>query len=118
MDDADLENKEVVIIGSGASGVEAAELALDKKAKRISVLARCEFVMLSSITVDVNTRDDKWIIPRNILFDTTISSQPFGRQMPLSWIPETLLKVFHYRGAKDLAPAHTGLFEGTPVSPF
>jgi len=47
-----------------------------------------------------------------------ISAQPFGRQMPLSWIPETLLKLFHYQGAKDLIPSHTGLFEGTPVSLF
>jgi hypothetical protein len=107
-----------VIIGSGASGVEAAELAMDKKAKRTTVLARFEFMILSSIAFDVNTRDDKWIIPRNILFDTTISAQPFGRQMPLSWIPETLLKVFHYQGAKDLVPSHIGLFEGTPVSLF
>jgi dimethylaniline monooxygenase (N-oxide forming) len=51
LDDADLEDKEVVIIGSGASGVEAAELAVNKKAKRTTVLARCEFVMLSSIAI-------------------------------------------------------------------
>lgn len=32
----------------------------------------------------VLARDDKWIIPRNIMFDTLIAAQPFGRQMPLS----------------------------------
>jgi len=51
LDNADLEDKEVVIIGSGASGVEAAELAIDKKAKRTTVLARCEFLILSSIAL-------------------------------------------------------------------
>jgi len=51
LEDADLEDKEVVVIGSGASGVEAAELAMDKKAKRTTVLARCESMMLSSIAV-------------------------------------------------------------------
>jgi len=51
LDNADLEDKEVVIIGSGASGVEAAELAIDKKAKRTTVLARCEFIVLSSIAL-------------------------------------------------------------------
>ncbi|KAL8279238.1 hypothetical protein RQP46_008275 [Phenoliferia psychrophenolica] len=44
LDDAELEGKKVVIIGSGASGVEAAELCVAKKAKQAVVLAR----------------DDKW----------------------------------------------------------
>ena len=42
---------EVVIIGSGASGVEAAELAVDEKSERTTVLARCVFVILPSIAV-------------------------------------------------------------------
>jgi dimethylaniline monooxygenase (N-oxide forming) len=51
LDDADLEEKEVVIIGSGASGVEAAESAVEKQAKRTTVIARCAFMMLSSIDI-------------------------------------------------------------------
>lgn len=65
LDDADLEGKKVVIVGSGASGVEAAELAVSKHAKDIVLLAR----------------DDKWIIPRNTIFDIALALQPFGRQM-------------------------------------
>jgi len=61
------------------------------------------------------SRDDKWIIPRNIIFDTAISAQPFGRQMPLSFIPEWIIKTFHYRDLKHLAPYRLGIFEGTPV---
>lgn len=54
LDEADLKGKRVVIIGSGASGVESAELAVSKGAKKIDVLAR----------------SDKWIIPRNSIFDS------------------------------------------------
>ncbi|TFK56995.1 FAD/NAD(P)-binding domain-containing protein [Heliocybe sulcata] len=99
LDDADLEGKTIVVIGSGASGVEAVETALSKGAKETTMIAR----------------DDKWIIPRNIIFDTTLSAQPFGRETPLSFIWEWFLKIWHYRDLKDLAPAHRGIFEGTPV---
>jgi len=35
--------------------------------------------------------------------------------MPLSFIPEFILKTFHYQNLKALAPSHKGVFEGTPV---
>lgn len=50
MDDVDFEGKTVVIVGSGASGVEAAELAVERKAKGITLLARCVFMILLSVT--------------------------------------------------------------------
>ncbi|EJD48241.1 FAD/NAD(P)-binding domain-containing protein [Auricularia subglabra TFB-10046 SS5] len=99
LDDAELEGKEVVVVGGGASGVEAVELAIEKRAKGTVLVAR----------------DDKWVIPRNIVFDTLISMQPFGREMPLSFIYERLLKTFHYRSAADIAPQDKGIFEGTPI---
>ncbi|KAM0746939.1 FAD/NAD(P)-binding domain-containing protein [Meredithblackwellia eburnea MCA 4105] len=99
LDNADLEGKKVVIIGSGASGVEAAELCVEKNAKLAVVLAR----------------DDKWIIPRNTIFDIMLACQPFGREMPLSFIPEWLIRTFHYRDLRDMSPQHKGLFEGTPI---
>ncbi|KAI5479695.1 dimethylaniline monooxygenase (N-oxide forming) [Pseudohyphozyma bogoriensis] len=99
LDNAQLEGKKVVIVGSGASGVEAAELAVEKKAKSAVVLAR----------------DDKWIIPRNTVVDTMLALQPFGREMPLSFIPEWLVRTFHYRDLKDVSPPAKGLFEGTPI---
>lgn len=70
LDDAELKGKKVVIIGSGASGVEAAELAVGKGAKQVVVLAR----------------DDKWIIPRNTVFDVLLALQPFGKEMVSSHI--------------------------------
>ena len=48
LDDVELTGKKVLIIGGGASGVEALELAVEKKAKQSIILAR----------------SDKWIIPR------------------------------------------------------
>ena len=99
LDDVELAGKRVVIVGSGASGVEAAELAVNKNAKHATVLAR----------------SDKWIIPRNTLFDIMLALQPFGREMPLSFIPEWLIRLFHYRDLRHLAPAKKGLFEATPI---
>lgn len=74
LDGADLSDKKVVIIGSGASAVEAAELAVEKGADGIVVLARA----------------DKWIIPRNTLFDLLLALQPFGREMVS--LPDLLLR--------------------------
>lgn len=94
-----IRGKKVVVIGSGASGVEAVEAALHRGAGEVVMIART----------------DKWIIPRNIFFDTFLACQPFGREMPLSFLWESFLKNWHYYGVKDLTPAHAGLFEGTPV---
>ncbi|KZT59182.1 FAD/NAD(P)-binding domain-containing protein [Calocera cornea HHB12733] len=99
LDNANLRDKRVVVIGSGASGVEAVELAVKKKAGLVTMIAR----------------SDKWIIPRNIFFDTALSLQPFGREIPLSFIPEDMLRMFHYGRESWVSPAHMGLFEGTPV---
>lgn len=134
LDEAQLEGKKVVIIGSGASGVESAELAVSKGAKSIDVLAR----------------SDKWIIPRNTAFDIALALQPFGREMvssrserhvrrsttavadefecflyrrayanypfpeqPLSFVPEWFIRKFHYRDLEDLSPVKKGIYEGS-----
>ncbi|KAG8820870.1 hypothetical protein FRC17_009998, partial [Serendipita sp. 399] len=94
-----IQGKTVAIIGSGASGVEAAETSLEKGAKHCAVIAR----------------DDKWIIPRNMFIDVLIAMQPFGREMPLSFLWEGFLKRWQYRGVEDLVPVRRGLFEGTPI---
>ncbi|EGN97706.1 hypothetical protein SERLA73DRAFT_161632 [Serpula lacrymans var. lacrymans S7.3] len=93
-----LKGKTVVVVGSGASGVEAVETALGRGAARCVMLAR----------------EDKWIIPRNIVFDTFLSAQPFGREMPFSFLWENFLRVWQYHGVQDLVP-EKGIFGGTPV---
>ena len=60
-------DKKFVVIGSGASGVEAAEWARERGASKVWVMAR----------------DDKWILPRNVIVDTMLSAQPFGRETML-----------------------------------
>ncbi|CCL98883.1 uncharacterized protein FIBRA_00890 [Fibroporia radiculosa] len=99
LDDAALDGKRVLVIGSGASGVEAVETALARGAQGCVIVAR----------------DDKWIIPRNMIVDTLISAQPFGREMPLSFLWEKIVTLWNYRGLEELTPARLGLFEGTPV---
>ncbi|KAF8152257.1 hypothetical protein B0H34DRAFT_111065 [Crassisporium funariophilum] len=102
----------VVVIGSGASGVEAVETVL---AKFGSVKDDQEQTKKKGVEVWMVARDDKWIIPRNIMIDTFIAGQPFGRQMPLSFLWEAFLRNWHYRGVEELAPKNRGIYEGTPV---
>jgi cation diffusion facilitator CzcD-associated flavoprotein CzcO len=91
--------KNMIIIGGGASAVEALEFAAHEEAKKTYILAR----------------SDKWIIPRNPVVDILLSFNIFGGETPLSWIPETILRKFFYRDLQDLAPTDKGLFTGTPM---
>lgn len=89
----------MVVIGGGASAVEALEFAAQEEAAKTVILAR----------------SDKWIIPRNPVVDVLLSFNVFGGETFLSWIPELLLKKFFYRDLEDLAPTDKGLFTGTPM---
>ncbi|KAI6127182.1 hypothetical protein F5141DRAFT_378134 [Pisolithus sp. B1] len=93
-----LRGKTVAVIGSGASGVEAVETALSRGADRCIMIAR----------------RDKWIIPRNVVFDICLSAQPFGREMPFSVIWERFLALWQYHGVENLVPK-SGIFVSTPV---
>jgi hypothetical protein len=117
LDEGALEGKRIVVIGAGASGVEAVETALDKGAEKCYMLARDDKVCLcfSSKSLIAHSIYIQWIIPRNLLIDTTIAMQPFGRQMPLSWVWESFIRWYHYGDLSDLAPSDKGVFEGTPV---
>lgn len=93
------EGKNVVIIGGGASAVEALEFATAAHAAHTTILAR----------------SDKWIIPRNPIVNVLLSLNIFGQETFLSFIPEFLLRRFFYRDLSDLAPTDKGVFEGTPM---
>ena len=100
LDGKSASGKKVLIIGGGASAVEALEFALHTGAASTSVLARSE----------------KWIIPRNALVDALLAFNIFGQETMLSWIPESLLRVFFYRDLSDIAPPSSdGLFTETPM---
>ncbi|KAJ7217079.1 FAD/NAD(P)-binding domain-containing protein, partial [Mycena pura] len=101
-----IKGKRVVVIGSGASGVEAVETALDRGAGDVVMIART----------------DKWIIPRHvhrlhpITFHSCACAETFYLENTIhSFIWESFLKHWHYHGVEDLVPADSGLFEGTPV---
>jgi cation diffusion facilitator CzcD-associated flavoprotein CzcO len=101
LDDVGAKGRSLAVIGGGASAVEALELAISNKAKKIYVLSR----------------SDKWIIPRNAIVDVALSWNLFGQETLFSWIPETLLRRFFYRDLQNLAPepGDKGIFEDTPM---
>lgn len=99
LDGKTAQGKKVLIIGGGASAVEALEFVVNTRASKTSVLARSE----------------KWIIPRNAFVDGLLAMNIFGRETIFSWIPETILRKLFYRDLKDLAPPSQGIFTETPM---
>lgn len=99
LDEVDFKGKNVLIVGGGASGVEALELAAAKGANKPTIIAR----------------SDKWIIPRTLVTDCILSLNPFGREMPLSIITEFLLKKLHYRDLSEKMAPVEGFYTGTPI---
>jgi hypothetical protein len=94
--------KKVVIIGGGASAVEALEFVATEQATHINVLARSE----------------KWIIPRNPLVDALLAMNILGSETIFSWIPENILRLFFYRDLYHISPPRNsgkGLFTETPM---
>ncbi|KAI9674197.1 MAG: hypothetical protein M1817_002015 [Caeruleum heppii] len=99
LDGRHAKGKRVVVIGGGASAVEALEFVVNEHAAETNILAR----------------SDKWIIPRNAVVDMLLSLNVFGQETFLSWIPESLLRLFFYRDLRDLAPTNKGIFTDTPM---
>ncbi|KAI1185541.1 hypothetical protein F5B17DRAFT_28402 [Nemania serpens] len=95
----DVEGKTMIVIGGGASAVEALEYAFEEGAKKVYILSR----------------SDKWIIPRNPIVDILLSLNIWGQETIFSWIPERLLKKFFYRDLQDIAPDSKGIFTDTPM---
>ncbi|KAJ5606637.1 hypothetical protein N7510_009418 [Penicillium lagena] len=100
LDGKDATGKKVLIVGGGASAIEALEFAVKSRAAEIDVLARSE----------------KWIIPRNVLVQSLLALNIFGQEISLSWIPEWLLRKFFYRDLQDIAPSDDGIFTETPMA--
>ncbi|ROV99429.1 hypothetical protein VMCG_06403 [Cytospora schulzeri] len=91
--------KKIVVIGGGASAVEALEFAAEEEAAKVYILAR----------------SDKWIIPRNPIVNVLLAFNIFGQETIFSWIPEMLLKKLFYRDLQDIAPYNKGIFMDTPM---
>ncbi|KAI7227888.1 FAD/NAD(P)-binding domain-containing protein [Hortaea werneckii] len=102
LDGKQAKDKKVLVIGGGASAIEALEFVTHEQAEQTYILARSE----------------KWIIPRNPVIDILLSLNIFGAETSFSWIPENLLRLFFYRDLADLSPprnSKTGLFTETPM---
>ena len=102
LDGTDAKGKKVLVIGGGASAIEALEFTSHEGAEQTCVLARSE----------------KWIIPRNPIIDILLSLNILGSETIFSWIPENLLRLFFYRDLSDLSPPRgsgNGLFTETPT---
>lgn len=100
LDGKNVEGKNVLIIGGGASAVEALQFVAHSGAKKAKILARSE----------------KWIIPRNPIVDMLFAFNIFGQETMFSWIPERLLRLFFYRDLQDIAPPKgKGFFTETPM---
>ena len=102
LDGVEAHGKKVLVIGGGASAVEALEFVAHEEAEKTYILARSE----------------KWIIPRNPVVDVLLSLNIFGSETIFSWIPENLLRLFFYRDLADLSPPKNsgkGLFTETPM---
>ncbi|KAJ6080513.1 hypothetical protein N7467_010266 [Penicillium canescens] len=100
LDGKSAKGKKVLIVGGGASAIEALEFAVKNGAAEIDVLSR----------------SDKWIIPRNVLVQSLLACNIFGQEISLSWIPEWLLRKFFYRDLQDIAPTEKGIFTQTPMA--
>lgn len=102
LDGKEAKGKKVLIVGGGASAIEALEFVAHDQAKKAYVLSRSE----------------KWIIPRNPIIDILLSLNIFGSETIFSWIPETLLRLFFYRDLADISPppnSGKGIFTETPT---
>ncbi|OJJ50109.1 hypothetical protein ASPZODRAFT_89950 [Penicilliopsis zonata CBS 506.65] len=101
LDGKQAKGKRVLIVGGGASAIEALEFAVKSEAAQIDVLAR----------------SDKWVIPRNVLVQSLLACNVFGQETSFSWIPEWLLRRFFYRNLQDISPSSSkGLYTDTPMA--
>lgn len=106
LDDKDLRGKEVVIVGGGASAVEAVENATAQSAASVKVLARvCQELYDASATGFANfNQSEQWIIPRSWTFGSLLAFRHSSKEMILGWLLEHFLRTFYYRDLVYLAP--------------
>ena len=99
LDYLDYTGKSVVVIGGAASGVEVAETAVAKGAKKATILAR----------------SDKWFIPRNVILDSCLSMFPYIFKTLTTLVPEQLIRRLHYRDLEEKMTPTFPLYSSTPV---
>lgn len=83
--DSDIKGRRVVVVGSGASAVEAVELVAARGCDNIKIVARDDKVSTVQCgEYALAQHAIQWIIPTNLVFDGIVSFlQPFGITTPL-----------------------------------
>lgn len=97
LDPVDWAGKRVVVIGGGASAVEAVELAVQSGCATPAIMV---------------TRTDKWFIPRSLFFGTLLAINPFGIPC-FHQLAESAIRAYHY-GA-DLTWMSPSAYNGKPA---
>ncbi|KAF2163558.1 hypothetical protein M409DRAFT_26170 [Zasmidium cellare ATCC 36951] len=97
-----VKGKNVLVVGGGASAVEALEFACDNGASSVKVLARSE----------------RWFIPRHPMLNACLAGTIGDRYGILAYILGFFLRLIFYREFWDMAPPMNGkddLYSGTPI---
>ncbi|KAM0699556.1 hypothetical protein Q7P36_000559 [Cladosporium allicinum] len=100
LESVDVRGKKVVVVGGGASAVEAMEFAVDHGAESVVVV----------------TRSDKWVIPRWRLLNCLMAAVIFDPLGFCEKIIEWILRFFYYRDLPASSiPSNLKVFSKTPV---
>ncbi|KAJ8603036.1 hypothetical protein MRB53_042266 [Persea americana] len=95
----DMKNKNVLIVGGGASAVEALEYACDRGAASV--------------------KSEKWFIPRIPMLNAALATTIGDKYGVFARVLEFSIRKFFYRDLWHLAPPHDtkmdGIYGGTPV---
>ena len=106
LDGKEMKDKEVAIIGGGASAVEAVEYATANNAAKINVLARASRSMVADRETEFADfiQSEQWIIPRSWIFGMLLAFRHSSKEMLLGRLLEYVLRTYFYRGIRHMAP--------------
>jgi hypothetical protein len=123
LESVDVRGKKVVIVGGGASAVEAMEFAVDNGAASVAVVSRVSssrnryrnFVSSKKLT-SLMSQSDKWVIPRWRLLNCLMAAVIFDPLGVCEKVIEWILRFFYYRDLPAGAmPKSLKVFSKTPV---
>ena len=106
LDGKDVKDKEVVIVGGGASAVEAVEYATAHSAANTKVLARVSRTSVSVQGMNLThfIQSEQWIIPRSWTFGCLLAFRHSSKEMLIGRFLEYLLRTYFYRDIDHMAP--------------
>jgi cation diffusion facilitator CzcD-associated flavoprotein CzcO len=123
LESVDVRGTKVVIVGGGASAVEAMEFAVDHGAASVAVVSRVSRSILRDFfspfeqeLTGVIPQSDKWVIPRWRLLNCLMAAVVFDPLGFCEKVIEWILWFFYYRDLPAGAmPKNLKVFSKTPV---